>query len=187
MHSQGAIRGTAREYECVLILRPTTSKDGIKALVDRIQGIFSKAGGRLQKIDNWGLRTLAYPIAKHKQGVYLYVQFLGGSDLVLELERNLRIWEEIVRYLTVVIDEDVDPSARPSEVNDELLSAATESAPDPVEIARAEAEARAAEEAAAAEAAAQAAEAQAAAEAATAAATEGSSETETPAKEESDA
>ncbi len=146
VHSQGAIQGTAREYECVMIVRPTTTKDGIKELVDRVQGIFGKTGGRLQKIDNWGLRTLAYPIAKNKQGVYLYLQYLGGSDLVLELERNLRIWDEVVRYLNVLIDEDVDPTARPSEISEELLSAATESAPDPVEIARAEAEARAAEE-----------------------------------------
>jgi len=116
-------------------LKPTTNKEGITNLVTKIQAIFTKMGGRLQRIDNWGVRTLAYPIANHKQGIYLCTQILGGSDLITELERNRRIWTEVVRYLTVKVDEDVDPNARPSEVNDELLSAATESAPDPVELA----------------------------------------------------
>ena len=140
VHSQGSVRGTQREYECVLILRPTTNKEGITNLVEKIQAIFNRMGGRMQRIDNWGVRTLAYPIANHKQGIYLYIQLLGGSELITELERNLRIWNEVVRYLSVLVDEDVDPNARPSEVNEEILSAASESAPDPVELAQDEEE-----------------------------------------------
>ncbi|TPV94207.1 MAG: 30S ribosomal protein S6 [Myxococcales bacterium FL481] len=154
-------QGTQREYECVLVLRPSMNKTAIGELITRFQRIFETNGGRLQAVDNWGVRTLAYPIARHKQGIYVYVRFLGGSAMVQELERNLRIFDEVVRFLTVRVDEDVDPSARPSELTDELLEAATESAPDPVELERArieaeraaEAERRAAEAAAAAEAA----------------------------------
>ena len=89
----------------------------------------------MQKIDNWGLRTLAYPIQAHKKGIYLYVRYLGGSDIVKELERNLRIWDEVIRYLTVLIDGDVDPEARPSDIDDESLDAASDVAPDPLDIA----------------------------------------------------
>jgi small subunit ribosomal protein S6 len=159
-------RGTQREYEATLILRPETNKAGIADLVGKLQGILGNEGSRLQKIDNWGVRTLAYPIQRSKKGIYLYTRFLGGSNVVNELERNLRIDETVLRYLTVLVDEDVDPEARPSDITDELLDAASESARDPLDIL-AEQQAKAREEAAAAAAA---AAAEAAAEAAAAAA-----------------
>jgi small subunit ribosomal protein S6 len=118
-----------------MILRPDCNKDGIASIVTRIQAIYEKNGGRLQKIDNWGLRTLAYPIATHKKGIYLYLRFLGGSDMVKELERNFRIWDDVMRYLTIVIDGDIDPDARPSDVDDQTLDAASDVTPDPLDIA----------------------------------------------------
>jgi small subunit ribosomal protein S6 len=135
IRSYSALRNTQREFETTIIIRPDSNKEAIADLVNRLQRIFERNGGRMQKIDNWGLRTLAYPIAAHKKGVYLYVRFLGGSDMVKELERNLRIWDEVVRYLTVVIDGDVNPEARPSDVDDETLDAASDVAPDPLDIA----------------------------------------------------
>ncbi len=152
-------RGTQREYETVLIVRPDFNKSTIMELISKIQGIFGKDGSTLLRVENWGLRTLAFPIKRNKRGIYIYTRYLGGSATVAELERNLRLDEGVVRYLTVKVDEDVDPSARPSEMTEEVLDAAGEIAPDPVEIARkqAEEEARqAAEEAAKAEAEAQA-------------------------------
>lgn len=134
VRSYAALRNTQREFETTMILRPDINKDGISSVVTRIQAIYEKNGGRMQKIDNWGLRTLAYPIETHKKGIYLYVRFLGGSDMVKELERNLRIWDEIMRYLTVVIDGDVDPGARPSDIDDQTLDAASDVTPDPLDI-----------------------------------------------------
>ncbi|PRP90169.1 30S ribosomal protein S6 [Enhygromyxa salina] len=162
VRSYSALRNTQREFEITMILRPNTSKDGIADLVSRLQAIYERTGGRMQKIDNWGLRTLAYPIQTNKKGIYLYIRFLGGSDIVKELERNLRIWDEVMRYLTVVVDGDVNPDARPSDIDDEILDAASDVAPDPLDIAaekeaafaaQAEAEAAAAAEAKANEAA----------------------------------
>lgn len=172
--SYSAVRGTVREYETVLILRPDTNKDGIAELVERLQKIMNTQGARLQSIDNWGLRTLAFPVKRCKRGIYLYFRFLAGSNTVAEMERILRIREDVLRYLSVRVDEDVDPNARPSEIDDESLEAASESAPDPVEIAAAEAAARAEAEAAeaAARAEAEAAEAAARAEAEAAASAE---------------
>ena len=135
IRSYAALRDTQREFETTIIIRPDINKEGIADLVNRLQRLYTRNGGRMQKIDNWGLRTLAYPIQSYKKGVYLYVRFLGGSDMVKELERNLRIWDEIVRYLTVVVDGDVDPDARPSDVDDETLDAASDVAPDPLDIA----------------------------------------------------
>jgi small subunit ribosomal protein S6 len=135
IRSYSALRDTQREFETTIIIRPDIQKEGIADLVNRLQRIYSRNGGRMQKIDNWGLRTLAYPIEGHKKGVYLYVRFLGGSDMVKELERNLGIWDEVLRYLTVFVDGDVDPDARPSDVDDETLDAASDVAPDPLDIA----------------------------------------------------
>lgn len=135
IRSYGALRNTQREFETTLILRPDSNKDAINSVVTRIQALYERNGGRLQKIDNWGLRTLAYPIETNKKGIYLYLRFLGGSDMVKELERNFRIWDEVMRYLTIVIDDDVDPGARPSDIDDQTLDAASDVAPDPLDIA----------------------------------------------------
>ena len=170
--SYGAKQGTLREYETVMIVRPEANKPVILDLVKRLQGIVEGAGGRLLKIDSWGTRILAYPIAHCRKGVYLYWRYLGGSDTVQEFERNLRILDLVIRHHTVLVGRNIEPEARPGEVTEDLLDAVSDPGPDPEELrrkaeaearARAEAEAKAAAEARAAEA--QAAEAKAAAEA----------------------
>ena len=130
--SYGALQGTQREYETVMILRPQANKADILALVKRLQPIFAKAGGTLLKIDSWGMRLLSYPIAHEKKGIYLYWHYVGGSEIVTEFERNLRNIDVIIRYYTVRVADDVDPNARPSEVTDDLLEAVSEPGPDPV-------------------------------------------------------
>lgn len=130
--SHGALRGTKREYETVTILAPSTNKTTILELVGKVQGIFKDFDASLLQIENWGSRTLAYPIKRSKTGVYLYWRFLGGSDIIRELDRNFEISTSILRYHTVKIDEDIDPAARPSEVTEDLLNAAAEPPPEPV-------------------------------------------------------
>lgn len=182
VQSVASRQNTQREYETVSILRPDTGKPQIKALIERIQGVVEKQAGSLVKIDSWGMRVLAYPVAHQRKGIYLYWRFLGGSDMVAEVERNMRLSDRVMRFYTVRVDDDVDPNARPSEIDEEMLDAVSEPGPDPDELARQaaeeEAKRRAAEEAAAAEAA--AAEAAAAPEGDAAEATE----TAEPAKEE---
>jgi len=170
VHSVASQKNTQREYETVTILRPDTGKPQIKALIERVQGVAEKQAGSLVKIDSWGMRVLAYPVAHQRKGIYLYWRYLGGSDMVAELERNLRLSDRVMRFYSIRVDDDVDPSARPSEINDELLDAVSEPGPDPEEIARKAAEAEAARRAE--EAAVAAAAAAVAAEAAAAAAAE---------------
>ncbi len=170
VQSVASKKNTQREYETVTILRPDTGKPQIKALIERVQGVAEKQSGSLVKIDSWGMRVLAYPVAHQRKGIYLYWRYLGGSDMVAELERNLRLSDRVMRFYSVRVDDDVDPGARPSEINDELLDAVSEPGPDPEEIARKAAEAEAARRAE--EAAVAAAAAAVAAEAAAAAAAE---------------
>nr|MCH9684155.1 30S ribosomal protein S6 [Deltaproteobacteria bacterium] len=146
-------RGTQREYESVIILRPSTGKPEIAQLIERMQGMFNNFGGRLIKIDSWGTRMLAFPVRHERKGVYLYWRFLGGSDIVAEFERLMGLSDKVIRFYTIKIDEDVDPEARPSEVTEELLDAAADPGPDPEEVARLAAEEEAARKAAEEEAA----------------------------------
>lgn len=128
--------GTQREYESVTIVRPETGRTEIAELITRMREVISSRGARLTKIDSWGMRVLAFPISHCRKGIYLYWRYLGGSDVVAEFERNMRLNDKILRFYTVLIDEDVDPEARPGEVTDDLLEAATDPGPDPDELAR---------------------------------------------------
>jgi small subunit ribosomal protein S6 len=136
IRSVGSRLGTQREYETIVILRPETNKGGVLEFVDKAKTIFTTQGSRLQKFDNWGLRTLAYPIARSAKGVYLYLRYLGGSDVVQEFERNLRITENVLRFLTVRVDDDVDPDARPSSVTDAEIDELAEPGEDPIDVER---------------------------------------------------
>ena len=134
--------GTLREYETIFILRPDTQNDVISQVNQRIRGVIEQAGGKLLKLDNWGKRKLAYEIKKELKGIYLYWQYLGSSGLVQELERNLRMLDAVVRFYTTVVDADIDPNARPTDVTDETFAAAATTGPDEEEIATGAAAAR---------------------------------------------
>ena len=101
----------AREYETIYILRPDVDHDAAEKIVERAQDVIKRLEGTLTKLDNWGKRKLAYPIQKNTRGIFVYLKYVGFSDLVAELERNLRLIDEVVRFQTVLLDEDVDPAA----------------------------------------------------------------------------
>jgi small subunit ribosomal protein S6 len=122
--------GTSREYETVYILRPNTANDGVAEVNTRIRGIIEGMGGKILKVDNWGKRRLAYEVAKERKGIYLYWQYLASPGVVEETERNLRMLDSVIRYLTVKVDEDVDISARPSEIDDASYEKASQTAAD---------------------------------------------------------
>lgn len=136
IHSQASRIGTQREYESVIIIKPDTPKPEILQLITRMQGVFGERGGKLLKVDSWGMRVLAYPVKKNRKGIYLYWRYLGGSDMVTEFERLLGLASDVIRFYTTRVDDDVDPDARPSEITDELLDAAAEPGPDPDELRR---------------------------------------------------
>ena len=150
--SQSSRLGTQREYESVSILRPEATRPEIAEFIARMQGGFESRGARLTKIDSWGTRVLAFPVSHCRKGIYLYWRYLGGSDIVAEFERQMRLSDKVLRFYSVLVDKDVDPEARPGEVTEELLEAASDPGPDPDVLAQQAAEeaARLAAEAAAA-------------------------------------
>lgn len=121
----------ARDYETIFIVHPDTQVDAIEQIAGRVTDAIDRREGKLLKAENWGKRRLAYPVRKQLQGYYIYLRYLGYSDLVHEIERNLRMIEPVLKYLTVKIDEDVDPAARPVSENDISFVPQIEEEPEP--------------------------------------------------------
>ena len=121
---------TAREYETIYILRPNTPNEGVAEVNTRIRGIIENMGGKIIKVDNWGKRRLAYEVAKERKGIYLYWQYLATPGVVEETERNLRMLDSVIRYLSVKVDENIDVGARPTEIDDTSYEKAAQTAAD---------------------------------------------------------
>ncbi len=99
-------------YESVLIARQDVSATQVDDLVATFQNVITEAGGSVEKTENWGLRTLAYKIKKNRKGHYVLMNLDAPSDAVLEMERQMRINEDILRYMTLRVDEhETEPSA----------------------------------------------------------------------------
>lgn len=98
-------------YETTVITRSDLSDDGLKALQERIQGIVASFGGEMVLNEDWGKKRFAYPIAKEARGHYTYLAYTGKAGVVHEIERNLRIHDHVLRFLSVNLDRELDPAA----------------------------------------------------------------------------
>lgn len=126
-----------RRYETVFILNPELPEDQHKLLFDKLNGLVPEDQGTLVKLDEWGHKRLAYEIKKHTRGYYVLMDFCGDGALVHEIERNLRLDDRVLKYMTVLKDNAVDMEALEAE-----LEAAKEQTPkpEPVEEATGEGE-----------------------------------------------
>lgn len=88
------------------IVNPETASDRIEKLNDAVGKLIEKEGGSVVKVDNIGLKDLAYPIEKKQQGHYVLFEIEGTGQEIAELERRMRVNDMIMRYITVRVDED---------------------------------------------------------------------------------
>jgi small subunit ribosomal protein S6 len=93
-------------YETIYIVKPDLADEENKALTTRINEVIAKMNGEVRKLEDWGVRKLAYPINKVNRGRYMYLRSDGDATLIAELERRLRLDERVVRYQTVKLDKD---------------------------------------------------------------------------------
>jgi len=100
----------SKEYETIYILRPDVDGETAEKVQARVAEVIGRDNGKLVKVEQWGRRKLAYPVAKQKKGVYVYVKYVGRGPLVGELERNLKIADSVIKFQTVVTNEAVDSS-----------------------------------------------------------------------------
>ena len=93
------------EYELVFIIRPNLGDEGVTALNGRVAQLITSQSGQMQGTELWGKRTLAYPIRRFFEGVYVLHRFAMAPQGTTELERLLRFNEDVLRYLVVRTDE----------------------------------------------------------------------------------
>ncbi len=103
-------RTRATDYETIFILRADIDSDASERVISRVVHAIDQAGGKLMKLESWGKRRLAFPIGKQRKGFYVYVRYLGYRGLVLEIERNLRLLDTVLRHMTVLLARDIDPA-----------------------------------------------------------------------------
>ena len=100
-----------KEYETIYILRSDVDADTADKVQGRVAEVVGRDNGKLVKVESWGRRKLAYPVAKQKKGVYVYVKYIGRGGLVQELERNLKLQDTVLKFQTVLTNEEVDVDA----------------------------------------------------------------------------
>ncbi len=98
----------SKEYETIYILRSDVDADTADKVQGRVAEVVGRDNGKLVKVESWGRRKLAYPVGKQKKGVYIYVKYVGRGGLVQELERNLKLQDTVLKFQTVLTNEDVD-------------------------------------------------------------------------------
>jgi small subunit ribosomal protein S6 len=95
-----------RQYELVYIVSPDATDEQIHGIHGQVEEIVARMGGTLDKTDNWGRRKLAYEIGPHKEGTYVLELISGAGDLIKEVDRRLRVSDQILRHLIVRVDEE---------------------------------------------------------------------------------
>jgi len=92
------------EYELVTVYSPQIPDEELPQALERLHSFVTARGGEVKAVDHWGRRRLAYPIRKFNEGNYVVTQLALDAPRVAELEANLRISEEVIRYLLVRTD-----------------------------------------------------------------------------------
>lgn len=95
-----------RTYEVMYIINPETDAEKIEKLNDAVGKLIEKEGGEIVRMDDIGIRNLAYPIQKKNTGHYVLFEINGTGQEILELERRMRVNDLVIRYMTVRVDED---------------------------------------------------------------------------------
>lgn len=119
-------------FETTLITKPDFSEEGLKALKTRLEGVAQSFGGEVVHTEDWGRKKFAYPIGKESRGNYTYIVYTGRGDVAGEVERNLRIHESVIRFLSVRV-------AREFDKNEYLKARAAQKKSEEEAIARSEA------------------------------------------------
>jgi small subunit ribosomal protein S6 len=119
-----------RDYELGVIFNPEVSEEENRSVMDRLTQIVANYGGQIVRVNNWGRRRLAYPIERHRDGNYVFIDMILTPETVAELERTLKVSEIVLRYMA----RRRDPKAVQKEREErEARAAAAAAAPETTE------------------------------------------------------
>jgi len=97
-----------RIYDLIFICRPATPEEEINKIVATLEHSAGEHGGKIEKTERWGTRRLAYRVAKHREGFYVYMVIRAiQGDIIKELERRLKVSDAVIKYQTIRLDEEL--------------------------------------------------------------------------------
>ncbi len=97
---------TDRQYELVYILPPETTEQQAGELHEQVAAIVSRLNGQIERTENWGRRRMAYEIGHFKEGVYVLEVINGSGELMKEIDRRLKVLDQVMRHMVVRVDEE---------------------------------------------------------------------------------
>ena len=124
-----------RMYETIFIVQPDLGDEELKGLSAKVQEIITSMKGDFKRLEDWGVRKLAYPINKFVRGRYYYLRFDGDAPLIAELERRLRLDDKVVRYQSVKIESETGAAAAAAKAVEAEAPVEAEASDVPVEAA----------------------------------------------------
>jgi len=95
-----------RQYELVYILPPDSTEQQVTELHEQLAQVVTRMHGQVEKNENWGRRRLAYEIGHNKEGVYVLDVISGSGELMKELDRRLKVMDQVIRHMIVRVDEE---------------------------------------------------------------------------------
>ena len=109
-----------REYESIFLLRPDLAEDLVDKIVERMRGIVHRDGGKVIKVENWGKKKTSYEVKKNLLAIFIRFLYLGDTKAVAEFERNLRMTDDVLKYQSVKVSEEVEAASRAVEADVKL-------------------------------------------------------------------
>ncbi|MDN5345413.1 MAG: small subunit ribosomal protein [Clostridia bacterium] len=95
-----------RNYEVVFVIKPDLEAEATAAVVDKFTQLIADQGGQVIEVDQWGKKRMAYEVRKYREGFYVLMKFKGDPAVTQELERVLKINDEVIRYLITRLEEE---------------------------------------------------------------------------------
>lgn len=129
-----------RNYESLYIIHPEVVGDELTAKMEKFQKVLTDQAAEIHKLDNWGVRKLAYPIQKVERGNYVQTLFCAEPEVIAEFERRLRLDEQILRFLTVRFEDEFPAVVEAEPAAEEVETSATEEDTDSEDTASVEEE-----------------------------------------------
>ena len=121
-----------REYETIYVMRSNVTAEAAAKVAKRVEDVVGREGGKLTLVESWGRRLLAYVVKGSSRGVYIYVKYVGYGKIVTEVERNLRMLDEVIKFQTVLVNEVVDIASLA--VDPEIVKFEEVQPPDPDDV-----------------------------------------------------
>jgi len=101
-----------QKYETIFIINPDLTDEDTKGIIEKVSGIIQRLKGETLKVEEWGRRKLAYEIKKMSKGYYVLIHFTGTTEVLNEIERNLRLIDGVLKFQTVRLDKKAERIAQ---------------------------------------------------------------------------